>query len=516
MATEFWCDSHGPIVETTAGKIRGYRLDGIYMFRGVKYADADRFKMPRPVKPWDGVKDCLTYGYTAPTIRKPVIFQRDVTHGFRYWPGNEACQYLNIWTKDINNDVKRPVMVWIHGGGYTNGSAIEHKGYEADGLCDYGDVVVVSLNHRLNILGFLNLSDFGGEYENSGNASIADLVAALEWIRDNIAKFGGDPDNVTIFGQSGGGGKVVALLQCPSAAGLFHKAIVQSGSNMVVRKLLTAEDSAKVGRATAEELGLTQDTIDEIQNVPFKQLVAAWKRAARRLDKEEGVDVDWGPCMNDYFIGPPQEVGFTDYAKKVPLMAGSMVAEFPTVNIPDKNALSYDDIYAMAKEKFGGAADAVIAEYKKTYPDKPLADMLFLDYEERVSARRLLDLRCEASDAPCYNYLMTYDFAYNGGLPAWHSADLMLVFHSWKEVPIYHEPGAIKLADEMCKSWASFAHNGCPGNELLPEWPEYSPDEQKTMVFDSETKLRCNFDRKLIELAAENGPARPNRVPYEA
>jgi len=514
MAIEFWCDSHGPIVQTKAGKIRGYRLDGTYIFRGIKYADADRFKMPRPVQPWEGVKDCFTYGHTAPTIKKPSIVARDITAGFRYWPEDEACQYLNIWTKDINNDVKRPVMVWIHGGGYTSGSAIEHKGYEADGLCTEGDVVVVSLNHRLNILGFLNLADFGEEYANSGNASIADLIAALQWVQDNIASFGGDPNNVTIFGQSGGGGKVTAILQSPAAAGLYHKAIVQSGCNMLSAPVVTFEDSAKVGHAVATELGFDKTNIDGIKDVPFDVLVAAWKKVAAELD-EQGVNVNWSPIPNSYFVGPPQVVGFTEYAKKVPVMVGTMIAEFPTVNIPDKSALSDDDIYAMAKEKFGSGTDEVVANWKKAYPDKPFANLLYLDYGERASAKKFLALKCAASDAPAYNYLLTYDFAYNGGLPAWHSADLMLIFRSCKEVPIYHEPGALKLSDEMSAAWSTFAHSGDPNNALLPKWERYDANKQPTMVFDSESKLRVSHDRELITAAGKYGAPRAAMKPYK-
>lgn len=515
MAIEFWCDSTGPIVQTTAGKIRGYRLDGTYMFRGVKYADAERFKMPKPVQPWEGVKDCLTYGFTAPTIRKPVIHNRDVTHGFRYWPEHEDCQYLNIWTKDINNDVKRPVMVWIHGGGYTNGSAIEHKGYEAEGLCTEGDVVVVSLNHRLNILGHLNLGAYGGEYANSGNCSIADLVAALQWIHENIANFGGDPDNVTIFGQSGGGGKVMTLLNYPEAAGLFHKAVIQSGCQMVLRGCPSYEDSAKVGVATVEELGLTAETIDQIKDVPFDTLVAAWKKAARRLDGE-GVNVDWSPCPNGFFLGAPQDVGLSDYAKKVPLLTGTMVAEFPQVAFDDKMSVTEEEIYKMTCERWGAdVADKIIADFKATYPDKPLVNLLYLDSIERTGCQKLLRIRKEQCDAPNYNYLLTYDFKYNGGLPAWHSADLMLIFRSCMEVPIYHEEGAMKLSDEMSSSWAAFAHNGNPNNPKVPAWTAYDLEKKPTMVFDSVTTEKYDFDRDLIATTFERGPARINKAPYE-
>ena len=211
MARQFLC-SEATTVATTKGKLRGCQLDGTYIFQGIKYADAKRFGMPCPVKPWEGVKDALSYGYVCP------LLNQDVPNGelmvpHRYWPMNENCQYLNIWTQSLEKSAKKPVMVWLHGGGFAAGSSIEQVAYDGENMSKYGDVVVVSLNHRLNILGYMNLSGYGEKYANSGNAGSADMVAALRWIHDNIESFGGDPDNVTLFGQSGGGMKVWSLMQ---------------------------------------------------------------------------------------------------------------------------------------------------------------------------------------------------------------------------------------------------------------------------------------------------------------
>ena len=500
---EFWCDSKGPIVETDKGKIRGYRQDGLYYFRGIKYADANRFEMPRPVEAWDGVKDCLTYGFTSPTVRKPVIHNRDITHGFRYWPEDEHCQYLNIWSKDINNDVKRPVMFWIHGGGFSNGSAVEHKGYEAENLCIEGDVVVVSINHRLNLVGYLNMAEYGEEYANSGVAGIADIVAALEWVRDNIAKFGGDPNNVTVFGQSGGGGKITCLFNSKAADGLYHKAIVQSGI-LPMPKANKFEDSAKVARAVMEELGLTKANIKKIREIPIETVNDAYRKVAPELSAQ-GINVEWSPVPGDYYIGDPYENGFSDYAKSVPMMAGSMVAEFPTISISDKFALSEEKIMEIAKGRFGEGAQNVIDAYKKAYPDKHITDLFYLDYWFRVLVDKYMTIKCEASDAPNYCYLLTYDFAYNGGLPAWHSAELMLVFRSGELVPIYHEPGAMKLQNQMSTSWSNFAKTGNPNSDLIPQWTSYRPEDRNTMVFDVECAEKCNFDRELMEATNKYG-----------
>ena len=500
---DFWCDSKGPIVETDKGKIRGYRQDGLYYFRGIKYADADRFEMPRPVEPWEGVKDCTTYGYTSTTVTKPDIIARDILLGFRYWPQSEHCQYLNIWTKDINNDVRRPVMVWIHGGGFSTGSAVEHKCYEAENLCREGDVVVVSINHRLNSIGFMNMAEYGEEYANSGVAGIADIVAALEWVRDNIANFGGDPNNVTVFGQSGGGGKITCLFGSKAADGLYHKAILQSGI-LPMPSANKYEDSAKVAHAVMNELGLTKSNIKKIRDIPVDVMNAAFLKVAPKL-REQGVNVEWSPVPGSYYVGDPYENGFSEYARSVPTIVGSVVAEFPTVSISDKHSLSEEKIMEIAHEMFGEGAREVMDVYRKTYPDKHIADLFYLDYWFRVLVDKYLTIKCEGSDTPNYCYLLTYDFAYNGGLPAWHSSDLMLVFRSAEVVPVYHEPGAMKLQDQMSTSWSNFAKTGDPNSDLIPKWTPYRPADRNTMVFDIECADKCNFDRELMEVANKYG-----------
>lgn len=216
-----------PVLETTSGKLKGCFYDGTYIFKGVPYAYADRFQMPVPSE-WTGVKDATSYGYVCPlmTQDKPTA-ELLVPH--RYWPMDEHCQNLNIWTTALDREAKKPVIVWFHGGGYAAGSSIEQVAYDGRNMCVEGDAVVVSVNHRLNILGYLDLSPFGQKYENSGNAGHADMVAALQWIHNNIALFGGNPENVTIFGQSGGGMKVADLMQIPAADGLFHKELIMSG-----------------------------------------------------------------------------------------------------------------------------------------------------------------------------------------------------------------------------------------------------------------------------------------------
>ena len=206
LKSQVICNIDEPIVETKAGKLRGLIADGTYIFRGIRYAEAERFHLPRPVRPWEGVKNAIAFGPVCPEESTPIARDQYYVPHYHHMQ-SEDCQYLNIWTRSVDREAKKPVMVWIHGGLFDTGSGIELYAYDGEELAAFGDVVVVSLNHRLNVLGFLDLSAYGEEYRYSGNVGMADIVEALRWVRENIAAFGGDPDNVTLFGQSGGGQK---------------------------------------------------------------------------------------------------------------------------------------------------------------------------------------------------------------------------------------------------------------------------------------------------------------------
>ena len=227
MDNGFKCREGVATVDTKEGKVRGYEHKGIQIFKGIPYAHAKRFHAPERVAHWDGELDCTSYGYVCPLLSMPKP-NNELLVPHRYWVMDEDCMNLNLWTPACD-DKKRPVIVWLHGGGFEAGSAIEHWAYEGENMCREADCVVISINHRLNILGYLDLSDYGEEYEDSGNNGTNDMIKALEWIRDNVALFGGDPGNVTLFGQSGGGMKITTLMQTPAADGLFHRGLIMSG-----------------------------------------------------------------------------------------------------------------------------------------------------------------------------------------------------------------------------------------------------------------------------------------------
>ena len=280
MEKKFVYDEDTAVVETESGKVRGYFYDDMYLFKGIPYAKARRFHAPEPVEPWEGTFQATSFGYVCPLLELPKP-EGELLVPHRYWVMNEDCLNLNIWTPGLDGK-RRPVMVWLHGGGFFAGSAIEHIAYEGENMCRFGQVVVVSVNHRLNVLGYCDLSDFGEEYANSGNAGTDDLVAALRWLRDNIERFGGDPDNVTVFGQSGGGAKVTTLLQTPAADGLFAKGIIMSG--VIGPVLGDAVGSGKrLGEMLMEELKV--EDVKALETVPYDALAAAYNKVKPVLAK---------------------------------------------------------------------------------------------------------------------------------------------------------------------------------------------------------------------------------------
>ena len=267
--TGYHASTADTVVKIHSGQLIGAKEDGIYEYLGVPYAQAERFMPPKDVTPWEGLRPAVTHGENCFIPMMKGVAGDELFNPHRYMPMSENCQFANVWTPGVADGQKRPVMVWIHGGGFTNGSGIELTSYDGHNLSKTGDVVVVTLNHRLNVLGFLDLSAYGEKYKNSGNASLEDLVAALRWVNKNAEAFGGDPGNVTIFGQSGGGYKVRALMGTPSARGLFHKAIVQSGSR--VDSVTDQASSRKVAELTLANLGIGAEEVDRLaERLPIK------------------------------------------------------------------------------------------------------------------------------------------------------------------------------------------------------------------------------------------------------
>ncbi|ACS59808.1 carboxylesterase/lipase family protein [Rhizobium leguminosarum] len=511
LAEEFVASQSKTVVETNKGSLVGALDDGIFSYLGVPYAHADRFMPAEEVAPWKGIRPAVTYGENCFIPRMKEVAGDELFNPHRYLPMSEACQFLNIWTPAINDGKKRPVMVWIHGGGFTNGSGIELTSYDGHNLSKDGDVVVVTLNHRLNVLGFLDLSAYGEKYKRTGNASVTDLVAALKWVHDNAAAFGGDPGNVTIFGQSGGGYKVRALMGTPSAKGLFQKAIVQSGSRS--DSVVDQASSRKVAELTLANLGLKAEEIDKLADVDYYDLLAAADKAIKDATAQGAKDARYAPVQDgDYIPVNPVGTEWVDQAKDIPLMVGNTLNEFETVInhkagellADNKNNWDEDKSEAKLKERFADKSDAVGKAFMAAYPEKKIADAYFLDLRFRPGAIRDLDLKAKQNGAPVYSYMFAYESPVLDGIAmAWHCSELPYVFANAALVKTSTGGGsdALALSRKVSQAWVNFARNGKPSAEGLPDWPAYTTDKPATMVLDKQSRVSVDLDRKLLQAA---------------
>lgn len=486
-----------PVLETTSGKLKGYFYDGSYVFKGIPYAYAERFQMPVPSH-WDGVRDACSYGFVCPLMTQETpTAELMVPH--RYWPMDEHCQNLNIWTKVLDKNAKKPVLVWLHGGGYFAGSSIEQVAYDGHNMCMEGDVVVVSINHRLNILGYLDLSPFGEKYYNSGNAGHADMVAALQWVHDNIAVFGGDPDNVTIFGQSGGGMKVADLMQIPAADGLFHKSLIMSG--VADENLLPSSrgNGEAIVTAMLNELGWTKEEVEKLETIPYAQLVQVYTKVMPQV-AATGAYVGNGPQANDWFQGNPLQFGMREHAYEIPVMIGSVYGEFAFApQMFDKKALTDEEGRAMVSKVYGEHTGEMETLFKATYPGKDFTDLLNIDRVMRQPSKKLAAMHAKGEKAGTYLYQFNVEFPMMGKI-AWHCSDIPFLFHNTELVEVCSIPGVTeKLEEQMFGAFMNFAKNGVPTQENLPAWPSVEKEQEPTMIFDETCEVRNHFDDALLE-----------------
>jgi para-nitrobenzyl esterase len=503
------------VVPTEGGRVQGFVRNGIVTFRGLPYAKAERFMPPVKADPWPGVRPTLSWGNVCPQpisaeIREPQAFISDT----RYWPASEACQNLNIWTPGLDGK-KRPVMVWLHGGGFFSGSSMELPLYDGTNLSRKGDVVVVSINHRLNILGFLDLSAYGSEYRSSGNVGMMDTVAALQWVRANIAAFGGDPDNVTIFGQSGGGAKVSTLLAAPSAKGLFGKAVIQSGA------MGMGDDGGQaVTRRVAERVlanaGLKPGDVAGLKALPYDQLAAAGAKALMDVSRERGAGapgplgfprVNWGPVVDGAFL-PERPFGSaaSPLSANVPLLIGSTLSEFqhfPSPLLAGRETWGEAEALAWVQRTAGDRAEAVAAAYRKAYPAMAPRDWPMVDIGGRAGVLRVAKMKA-AQPAPVYAYLFSWNApVLDGAWAAGHSTELAFVFNN-AELGVQSTgggPAVDRLTAKTSQAWINFARTGNPNHPGLPAWPRFTAANPATMIFDDRPAVRVGHDEDLMTLS---------------
>ncbi|MGN1211132.1 MAG: carboxylesterase/lipase family protein [Candidatus Cryptobacteroides sp.] len=497
------------VVQTTKGKVAGYIQDGIYIYKGIPYAKAERFQAPVETDKWEGIRSCRQYGPVCPQPDRQGWANDEIAFAFNWDDGwsSEDCLRLNIWTPNVGDAVKRPVMVWLHGGGYTAGSGQELPSYDGASLAASENVVVVTINHRLNVLGFLDLSAFGEKYAKSGNAGLLDIVSSLEWVRDNIAAFGGDPSNVTIFGQSGGGGKVSTLLATPSAKGLFHKAIVQSGSML---RTMEAKYSRKIGVATVKNLGLDSSNMDKIAEVPYKELLAAGEKAVAQVKEEADRDgvasfiFGWAPTVDSSVLPvQPFDSQAPSISTDIPMIIGTTRHEFTmTTYVPAFREISRDDAVKFLENKYGDGTSKFMELFAKAYPGYKPADLLDADFVFRPSAIEQALRKSQQGGAPVFMYLFTWESpVLDGILRSTHCMEIPFVFNNASRHASMTGGGAeaLELASKMSHCWAEFARTGKPFAEGVPEWEPFDSENRATMFFDNTCKVEYNHDKELID-----------------
>lgn len=505
---ELQTSAEATLAQTTGGSVAGYIDNGIFTYKGIPYAKAERFMPPVPADKWEGVRSCRAYGPTCPQGKRMGWYSDEQAFSFNWNDGfpDEDCLRVNIWTPGINDGKKRPVMVWLHGGGYSAGSGQELPSYDGRNLAEKGDVVVVTLNHRLNVLGFLDLSAYGEKYAHSGNSGLLDLVAALEWVQENIANFGGDASNVTIFGQSGGGGKVSTLLATPAAKGKFHKAIVQSGAML---RTMDSRWSRRIGAAVVEELGITPCRIDEISKVPFEDLLAAGEKVIARLKPEAEKQgfasfiFGWAPTVDGSVLPrQPFDPQAPEQSKDIPMLIGTTIHEFSmSTYVPQLRTINQDAAVEYLKSRYGDRTDEFLELFENTYPGYEPKDLIDTDFIFRPSAIEQAGLKSRQGGAPVYMYMFAWESpVLDGILRSTHCMEIPFVFNN-ADIHASMTGGgedALELAEKMSQAWINFARTGDPNTEDLPQWPTYNCSEGATMIFNNDCEVRYNHDRELI------------------
>lgn len=495
---------HIAIAETEYGKVKGYIMRGIYTYLGIPYAAAasgkNRFIPPQKHEPWEGIRPTVFYGNSAPQdvySRASTSYDMFVDH-WNYDEISENCLCLNIWTQGVADGKKRPVIVWLHGGGFSRGNGIEQDGYHGENIARYGDVVYCSINHRLGVFGFTDLSAFGEKYKDSGNAGLLDMVAALKWIHDNIANFGGDPDNVTIIGQSGGGAKVCLLAAMPATRGLIHKGVSLSGSAIRANH---PKYSRLLGEYIMKEAGLSALEVDKLQEMPWKDYMELAYRASARMEKEEGesgmVRGSFGPIADGVHL-PEGEFFANAGSPDIPMIFCTTFHEWGVnrANSAQETITAAQAIEELSKQ-YGDKAKDIYEAYSRNFPKAKPIEVLILVHSSRLSVIEAATAK-KKQNAPVY--MAWFGFCpelFDGRMRAFHCLDISFWFLN-TDLIVTHSGGGARprqLSYKMADALLSFARIGNPNCSSLPKWAEFTVESGDTMIFNDVCELKKDPDK---------------------
>lgn len=499
-----------PIVETADGKVRGIVSGGISVFKGLRYgADTsgrNRFLPPQPVKRWSGVRDTFDYGNIAPQI--PADRRRAyadlILNDLQPGGMGEDCLVLNLWTPTPKPSASKPVLIRFHGGGFYGGSS-NSPGSDGEMLSRFGDCVVITVNHRLSALGYLWLGD-DGAFADSGAAGMADLVACLQWVKTNVASFGGDPKRVLIFGQSGGGAKVSHLLAMPSAKGLYSSAGVMSGSRLTA---MTRADAQKPSDQLLGKLGLTRKDIRKLQDMPFTTLLAA-QADVEAVERAKGeAPRSFAPVMGTSIPTHPYDPAAPAMSKDIPLIVSTVLDERSYRE--SRFDMTWDDVKAMLKPLVGDRSDKVLQMYRdEDTRASPfiLNARIITDRTFRQNAFIMAERKAAQGGAPIWTYLWTTPSrAYGDRFGATHGIDVSPSMHDLRFPLLGPDADHVRLADQLAGAWVSLAATGNPNNARTPEWPAYTQATRTTMVFGSPSNAVNNPRHAFRELWASQSAA---------
>ncbi len=497
-----------PVVETQYGKVRGLNHQGVKTFLGVRYGaptgGKNRFMPPQPVKPWAGIVDSLDYGQISP--QTPADRRGDYTNliAWNRQPGGigEDCLCLNIWSRSVNDNAKRAVTVVLHGGGFATGSG-NHESFDGEASARLDDIVHVSVSHRLAAFGFINLVDLGApeEFKYAGVTGVMDLVAALKWIQTNIERFGGDPNRVFVYGQSGGGAKTSTLLATPSAKGLFHRAGIQSGSAM---RLMEREQGAKSAETILKALGINKKKIADLQKLPFSTIMAAQASLSPEFSR-------FSPVIgNEILPHHPFHPKAPPESADIPIIVSTTLDD-AAISLTNFN-LTETGLKKDIEKQYGKNAKRIYKLYRDAYPDiSPylIQARLMTDRGGRRSAIKLTEIKVAQKRAPVYHYLWEWaSKAYDGKFGAVHGVDVSPAVHdhTGPNNDCGQKEGKL-MVDRFAAVWTNFAKTGVPNSDLTPDWPQYDLKNRATMVFNNNTRVENDYRRDFRLLWEELGGA---------